>query len=96
MCGRSERPKPCCICGRAGGKLCDYPLRGEKEGKTCDRSLCARCAVHSASHDIDLCPSHAALANICFRCGKVADKSAWQDGCPHCGGLRHQPEAEMP
>ena len=23
VCGRGERPKQCCICGRAGGKLCD-------------------------------------------------------------------------
>ena len=62
VCSRGERPKPCCICGRVGGKLCDYPLRGEKEGKTCYRPLCSKCTVHSAPHDIDLCPSHAALA----------------------------------
>lgn len=60
VCTRARRTKPCDICHRPGGKLCDYPLRGTKAGKTCDRSLCAKCAVHRAP-DTDYCPTHAAM-----------------------------------
>ncbi len=62
ICSRASRPKPCSVCGRPGGKLCDFPLKGEKAGKTCDRSLCARCATH-VEPDTDYCPAHAKLVN---------------------------------
>jgi hypothetical protein len=58
VCGRGQR-KLCSICGRPGGKLCD-PAQGGKAGQTCDRSLCARCAVHRAP-DTDYCPAHARM-----------------------------------
>ena len=60
VCGRGQHSKPCDICHRPGGKLCDYPLRGAKQSKTCDRSLCAACAVH-VEPDTDYCPSHARM-----------------------------------
>ena len=62
ICGRGSRPKPCSICGRPHRKLCDFPLTGEKDGKTCDRPLCERCAVHpDPAKDLDYCPAHARL-----------------------------------
>lgn len=56
--GSSER---CQECGGRASKLCDYPLRGAKAGKTCDAKLCARCAVNVAP-DRDYCGPHARLA----------------------------------
>ena len=49
-----QRNKPCSVCSRPGDKLCDFPLGG---GKTCDKSLCNRCAVHTHPNT-DVCPSH--------------------------------------
>lgn len=54
---RRDRRKPCIVCGRPSSKLCDFPLTGGKAGKTCDRPLCVRCAVHVGT-DSDFCPSH--------------------------------------
>lgn len=46
MCGRKPRRDPCSVCKkRKATKLCDFPLRGAAEGKTCDRALCDSCAV---------------------------------------------------
>lgn len=63
ICSRTSRAKPCAVCGRPGGKLCDFPLTGEKAGKTCDRSLCSKCAVHTG-HEIDYCPTHARMKGL--------------------------------
>jgi hypothetical protein len=41
-------------------KLCDFPLTGSKQGKTCDRSVCSKCAVHR-DPDTDYCPPHGRL-----------------------------------
>ena len=60
VCTRGRSTKRCVICGLPGGKLCDFPLTGAKAGKTCDRSLCAKCAVHREP-DIDYCPTHARM-----------------------------------
>lgn len=60
VCGRGLRPKACSVCGRPSSKLCDFPLKGEKAGKTCDRPLCDKCAVHR-DPDTDFCPAHARL-----------------------------------
>lgn len=60
VCSRENRPRKCDICGRRGSKLCDFPLNGAKTGKTCDRSLCVKCAVHKAP-DTDYCPAHARM-----------------------------------
>lgn len=60
VCSRGRRPKRCSSCGRASSKLCDYPLRGEKAGKTCDLPICDACATH-VPPDTDYCPPHARL-----------------------------------
>ena len=60
ICSRGSRPIVCEICGKRGDKLCDFPLTGEKAGKTCDRHLCAKCAVH-VGRDVDYCPTHARM-----------------------------------
>jgi hypothetical protein len=49
-----------CTCGRTADKLCDYPLRGEKAGKTCDRAFCSRCGKHVGPNK-DYCPAHGRL-----------------------------------
>jgi len=57
-CSRGER---CKECGGRASKLCDYPLRGGKAGKTCDAALCAKCAVN-VGPDRDYCLPHARVA----------------------------------
>jgi hypothetical protein len=54
--------KPCAVCGRSGGFLCDFPTG--KGTKTCDRSLCRQHAIKrpAVDGDIDYCPEHAKLA----------------------------------
>jgi len=44
LCSRGRRTPRCQIdgCREAGEHLCDFPLSGAKEGKTCDRRLCAK------------------------------------------------------
>ncbi len=63
VCTRGKRPIMCSICGRPGNKLCDFPLTGEKAGKTCDRPLCAKCAVH-VEPNTDFCRTHAQLKGL--------------------------------
>ena len=58
VCTRGRKSKPCVVCGRPHAKLCDYPLTGEKQGKTCDRALCAQHTAH-VPPDTDYCPTHA-------------------------------------
>lgn len=60
VCGRGSRPKACAQCGRPSSKLCDYQLKGNLGGKTCDRALCVNCAVH-VDPDLDYCRAHAEL-----------------------------------
>jgi hypothetical protein len=55
--GRTQR---CKYCGRPSTKLCDWPLAGEKKGKTCDIPMCERCAAH-IEPDTDYCKAHNAL-----------------------------------
>lgn len=63
VCGVRERKRVCVGCGarvnESAGRLCDWKLTGPKEGKTCDRFACTRCA--KSAPDKDLCPTHAAL-----------------------------------
>lgn len=56
-CSRGQRAKPCKFCGSAGTQLCDYPLRGKKEGQTCDARMCMRCAFELGP-DLQYCPPH--------------------------------------
>lgn len=59
VCSRGKRRRSCSTanCDRPGTKLCDYAL---KNGKTCDRPMCARCAK-KVGPDRDLCPPHVRL-----------------------------------
>lgn len=59
--GRRKAAPPCAACGRPSTKQCDYPLRGKKTGKTCDRHLCNACAVVVGSESgdsVDFCKAH--------------------------------------
>lgn len=49
-----------CVCDRRASKLCDFPLKGKKQGKTCDRPLCQRCATSkpNGKDTFDLCNIH--------------------------------------
>jgi hypothetical protein len=60
VCSRGQRAASCEEpgCMAPGTQLCDYPLTGEKAGKTCDRRICRRHANH-VGHDRDVCPAHA-------------------------------------
>lgn len=59
VCSRGSKSTALCSnCKRPAGLLCDYPLRGPKAGKTCDRKLCERCAVETGA-ERHLCPAHA-------------------------------------
>ena len=58
VCTRWRREPPCSVCKMPSSILCDYELTGTKAGKTCDRPLCKRCAVHVGPNR-DLCPAHA-------------------------------------
>lgn len=55
VCTRGSRKK--CACGGPASKLCDFPLSGEKAGKTCDTAMCDRCAVN-VGPDRDYCQPH--------------------------------------
>lgn len=63
-CSRNSENKrgTCCVpgCGRVAEYLCDYPLRGEKEGQTCDKAMCTSHAK-LIKHDTHFCPAHAKI-----------------------------------
>jgi hypothetical protein len=68
MCSRGGKTQQCAECKkRKAGRLCDWKLKGDKAGKTCDRPLCATCSVTpilqdgSKAKDKDLCPVHSRL-----------------------------------
>ena len=59
VCGRRTPVQRCVVCGtQYDMKLCDFPLRRDKTGKTCDRPVCGTHA-HHVEPDTDLCPTHA-------------------------------------
>jgi hypothetical protein len=60
VCSRGRRSKSC-KCGRPSTLLCDQPLTGKKEGKTCDAPICRGCATEIGP-DRHLCPVHARAA----------------------------------
>jgi hypothetical protein len=62
VCSRG-RAQHRCKCGRSATHQCDFPLKGSKAGGTCDRWLCAKCAVH-VGPNLDYCPAHAAVAKV--------------------------------
>jgi hypothetical protein len=51
----ADRPR-CYHCKRFAELVCDYPLTGTKAGSTCDRLICAKCAVGTETGQ--LCPAH--------------------------------------
>lgn len=61
-CRRSALRVRCSIegCIREHTKLCDFPLKGRKAGKTCDKKLCDEHAT-KVGPDRDCCPAHASL-----------------------------------
>lgn len=62
ICTRGPKPRCQCCERNVATLLCDFPLKGAKEGKTCDRRMCDRCA-QNAGPDTDYCPAHARLLN---------------------------------
>ena len=59
VCSRTRLRPRCGIdgCRNASTKLCDFPLKGAKTGKTCDRRLCDKHA-REQSAGVDFCPTH--------------------------------------
>lgn len=60
VCTREKR-KRCHVCDRPAAKLCDFPLRGRKQGQTCSRPMCSRHAFSRGERDgdtIDYCQVH--------------------------------------
>lgn len=47
-----------CRCGSAVTIRCDFPLIGMKTGETCDRGLCAKCAVKVGEKQQHYCGAH--------------------------------------
>jgi len=83
ICGR-DRLKACAVCGLPSAKLCDFPLTGVKAGKTCDRPVCEKCAVHSEP-DTDYCPTHARMIEqpTCAFCSEAAEaRCGWKGSVP--------------
>lgn len=64
ICGgrRGSPPKlPPCECGNPSVYECDGPPDPGTRRKTCDRPMCARCAVSIRALDVDFCPTCARL-----------------------------------
>lgn len=60
-CSRGERARVCEDCkSREATIRCDFELRGALKGRTCDRSLCSRCAK-KVGEDKHLCRAHARM-----------------------------------
>jgi len=58
LCGRGRaRTQPCDHCGQPGTRLCDRTV-SQAPFRTCDRPLCAACAIHRPGH-VDYCRAHA-------------------------------------
>lgn len=62
VCGghRGRRKAACVHCGRPASLLCDGP---GKNGKTCDRPICAACTTPGGK-DIDYCRDHASQIRL--------------------------------
>ena len=57
--GRRSKPAPCSAhgCSKPHEFLCDYPLTGAKEGRTCSKRLCSG-HRRSMSEGVDYCEAH--------------------------------------
>lgn len=60
VCRGRTRAARCQIrqCRRSGEALCDYPLEGYQDGRTCDVRVCDLHRTQTGP-DTDLCPYHA-------------------------------------
>lgn len=60
--GRQRRSAPCSApnCSEPHTRLCDFPLRGSKAGRTCDAKICDGHAT-CAGPGKDYCPPHTVL-----------------------------------
>ncbi len=61
-CSRGRRRANCDSpgCTSAHVALCDWPLKGDKAGRTCDRKMCGR-HRHPVGSDRDYCNAHYVL-----------------------------------
>lgn len=69
VCSRGRgrgRALPPCQCGGAASYECDGP--GAAQGKTCDRPMCARCAVSIRNLDLDFCQRCAGQYPLLVEC----------------------------
>jgi hypothetical protein len=57
-CSRNRR-KPCSVpgCSSPATQLCDFPLKGAAEGRTCSRNLCQGHATTQPDGK-EFCPPH--------------------------------------
>lgn len=87
VCGRFPKAKPCSACGAPSTRLCDFPLKGPRAGKTCDKPLCDRCAA-AFGDEVDYCPPHARLAAAAATAppAPLACQDAEVLACETCGG----------
>jgi len=64
VCDRTpKRTEACQSCGWSTTKSCDFPLKGAKEGQTCDRWVCDNCSTEMEveGETVLLCPVHARI-----------------------------------
>ncbi len=85
--GHSRRRSKPCACGAPSTRLCDFPLKGKKTGKTCDAPICDRCAA-AFGDEIDYCPPHAKLAAAAVTAppAPLTCQDASVLTCETCGG----------
>lgn len=75
--GTRTREKPCAYCKtRPSRYLCDAPLRGKRQGQTCDGAICESCATLIAENT-HLCPSHRRERDA--HEAKLREADAWLD-----------------
>ncbi len=67
VCGVPRR-NTCFYCGAFGEFLCDFPTGKKRLGlrKTCDRSLCRKCAQKGVSGNVDFCRHHYPTARAAY------------------------------
>lgn len=71
ICGQRSKAKPCQEQGCRGASRfqCDFPLAGERAGKTCDRFICEKHRQPMpGGAGRDYCPTHARFASSCEPC----------------------------
>jgi hypothetical protein len=93
--GRRPQPKPCKACGAPSTRLCDFPLKGKKAGKTCSAPICDRCRT-AFGDEIDYCPPHAKLAAAAAcDAGDVLSCETCQGKAPRCSSCLDNLEEQL-